>query len=103
MKNLSIFAVKLTYLNSFLRNCTMNSNELQLNGIFIKDSETGGFTVFFAELPEIVAEGKTEKQALKNLISVMKAAMSEKISEFKQNLPSQESFKSKPIKFQFSA
>lgn len=81
----------------------MNSNELQLKGIFIKDPETGGFTVFFAELPGIIAEGKTENEGLKNLITVMKAVMSEKNSEFKQSTKSRKGFKSKSIKFQLSA
>jgi predicted RNase H-like HicB family nuclease len=80
----------------------MNLNELQLNGIFIKDPDTGHYTTFFAEIPNVIAEGKTEKEALKNLISLMKIAAMDKVSEFQHNMPKPENYESKAIKFHLS-
>jgi len=35
--------------------------------LYIEDTEVGGFTAFFKELPSIVTEGKTIKEAQDNL------------------------------------
>lgn len=51
----------------------MTTEKFQLTGVFVKDSESSGFTAFFAQLPNIIAEGDTEEDATKNLIHTVQA------------------------------
>lgn len=46
-------------------------NTFNLTAIFVKDTTTHGFTGFFAQFPNIVAEGSSEDETLKNLISLV--------------------------------
>lgn len=46
----------------------MTTEKFQLTGVFVQDPESKGFTAFFAQLPNIIAEGDTEEDATKNLI-----------------------------------
>ncbi len=50
----------------------MNRETLPLTGIFVQDPSSKGFTAFFAQLPNIIAEGDTEEEATKNLIHAVK-------------------------------
>lgn len=36
---------------------------LKLTAIFVEDNKTGGYTAFFKEIPEIVAQGNTIDEA----------------------------------------
>ena len=49
----------------------MIPNTLQLTGIFVQDPQDKGFTAFFAQLPNIIAEGDNEEDATKNLIQTV--------------------------------
>lgn len=80
----------------------MSTKEFQLNAIFIQDPSSGGFTSFFAEIPEVMAQGETQNEAMENLMIIMKAAMSDKGSEFQNNTPCHANFTSKPVKFQLT-
>ena len=44
--------------------------KLSLTGILVEE-EGSGFTAFFAEFPEAVAEGDTEEEAQKNLFEAL--------------------------------
>lgn len=39
--------------------------------ILVKDDKTKGFTAFFKQFPDVIAEGDTEKQALSNLFRTL--------------------------------
>lgn len=49
--------------------------ELSLNVILIRDSTGPGFTGFFAEFPEVIAEGATEEETEKNLLDTLIVAL----------------------------
>ncbi|MDI9312661.1 MAG: hypothetical protein QM541_16085 [Flavobacterium sp.] len=49
----------------------MTPNNLQLTGIFVQDPHDKGFTAFFTQLPNIIAEGDNEEDATKNLIQTV--------------------------------
>ena len=40
---------------------------IPLTPIYVEDPKVGGFTAFFKEFPEIIAEGLTEDDALNHL------------------------------------
>ena len=47
------------------------SIKLSFNSILVQDPTTKGYTAFFKEFPEIIAEGDTEDHALLNLIHTL--------------------------------
>ncbi|HRN73055.1 MAG TPA: hypothetical protein PLM81_08000 [Ginsengibacter sp.] len=51
----------------------MTTEKFQLTGIFVQDPDSKGFTAFFAQLPNIIAEGDTEEDATINLIHTVQA------------------------------
>ena len=53
----------------------------ELIGILIQDPEDNGFTAYFAEFPEVIAEGNTEAEAKTNLIHALKIMLETKRSE----------------------
>lgn len=46
-------------------------NHLQLTAILVEDPQ-GGFTGYFAEIPEAIAEGETEAEVETNLFEALK-------------------------------
>lgn len=44
---------------------------LQLTGVLIHDERTGTVAAYFAELPNIIAEGETEDEAKANLVDAL--------------------------------
>jgi predicted RNase H-like HicB family nuclease len=50
----------------------MINDKLQLTGVFVQDPASNGFTAFFAQFPNIIAEGDTEEEATQNLIETVK-------------------------------
>lgn len=46
------------------------NEQLKLTGIVIP-GQSGGFTGYFAEFPEAIAEGNTEKEVQKNMIEAL--------------------------------
>lgn len=49
-------------------------NHLSLTAIFVEDPQ-GGFTGYFAEIPEAIAEGETEKEVEANLLNSLKTIL----------------------------
>ena len=45
--------------------------KLSITGILIQDKEDKGYTAYFAEFPEVIAEGKDEKEAQENLFEAL--------------------------------
>ena len=45
---------------------------ISLTAIFVHDQNSNGYTAYFAQFPEVIAEGDDEMQAEKNLFRVLK-------------------------------
>lgn len=52
-----------------------------ITGILIQDPDDNGYTAYFAEFPEVVAEGNSEDDAKKNLIEALKIMLEIRRSE----------------------
>lgn len=68
------------------------SNIPSLTVILVKDPASGGYTSFFAQLPNIISEGDNEKEAIANLLILandvfkhQKAEAIESAKKFDQN------------------
>jgi len=51
---------------------TSNKPKLSITGIMIQDPIDKGYTAYFAELPEVIAEGGDVDEAKKNLFDALK-------------------------------
>jgi hypothetical protein len=40
---------------------------IPLNAVLVQDPKIGGFTAYFKQFPDIIAEGDTDDEAMKNL------------------------------------
>lgn len=49
-------------------------NHLQLNAVFVESHE-GGFTGYFVEFPEAIAEGETQAEVEINLVDALKSIL----------------------------
>jgi len=45
--------------------------KIPLTIVMIEDARIGGFTAFFKQFPDIVAEGDTDEKAMKNLMNTV--------------------------------
>jgi len=43
---------------------------IELNAILIPDKKIGGFTAYFSDFPQAIAEGNTQEEAIQNLKEV---------------------------------
>lgn len=59
-----------------------------ITSILIQDPDDNGFTSYFAEFPEVIAEGDTEDEAKKNLIEALIVMLEIKRSEMKSTATS---------------
>lgn len=57
-----------------------NPKHLKLHGIIIQ-SQQGGYTGYFSEFPEAVAEGETEDEVQKNLFEALREVLSYRRSQ----------------------
>jgi len=49
----------------------VKEGNMNLRLIFVEDPKSGGFTVFFKQFPNIIAEGDTRKAAKRNLFNAI--------------------------------
>lgn len=77
----------------------MEPIKLSLNCILINDPELGGYTAFFAEFPDIVAEGSTEAEAQLNLMNTIPAVSQFKMQEIQRKFDN--TFTSRKMDFEF--
>ena len=61
---------------------------IPLTAILVKDKKSGGFSAFFAQFPEAVAQGHDEKEAMENMIEVFKIMLLDKKQEIEQTVAS---------------
>lgn len=55
-------------------------NHLQLNAVFVEAQE-GGYTGYFVEFPEAIAEGETQLEVEANLVEALKIVLEYKKEE----------------------
>lgn len=60
------------------------NEQLKLTGIVIP-SKSGGFTGYFAEVPEAIAEGNTEKEVRENMMEALGIILDFRRSEAEPN------------------
>jgi predicted RNase H-like HicB family nuclease len=48
-------------------------SKLTLTVVEIRDHETGGFTLYLEEYPEVISQGKTKREAFINLLEDLAA------------------------------
>ena len=46
-------------------------DKFSLDIVYVEDTKIGGFTVYFAQLPNIIAEGDTKEEAEENLMDTI--------------------------------
>ena len=44
---------------------------IPLNAVLVEDPKIGGYTAYFKQLPDIIAEGETDEEAMKNLMNAV--------------------------------
>ena len=44
---------------------------IPLNAVLVGDPKIGGFTAYFKQFPDIIAEGETDDEAMKNLTNAV--------------------------------
>lgn len=60
---------------------------LNLTGIIIKDGEDRGYTAYFAEFPEAIADGVSEEDVKTNLVDAFKVMLeTRKLESYQENL-----------------
>lgn len=60
---------------------TQNTNakeEVQLNCVIIKDQTVNRVAMYIAEIPEVIADGKDEEEALQNLATTLNDAFDDR-------------------------
>lgn len=58
----------------------MNIPQIELTAVYVADMRKG-FTAFFAQVPHIIAEGKTIEEATQNLFHTLKVAFKHEKTE----------------------
>ncbi|QEC76867.1 type II toxin-antitoxin system HicB family antitoxin [Mucilaginibacter ginsenosidivorax] len=59
--------------------------ELTLTGIMISDAEKTEITAYFAEFPEVIAQGSNTQEAKKNLLEAFRIMLEFKQSELEDD------------------
>lgn len=49
----------------------MSKQKISLTAIFVQDPTDKGYTGYFAEMPEVIAEGETEEEVQSNLFEAL--------------------------------
>lgn len=62
------------------------SHNIQLTGVLIEDEKKQGFTAFLAEMPDVIAEGRTQEEALQSLFETFNFVMQFKRDELAERM-----------------
>lgn len=72
---------------------------LKFNLVMIQDKEDGGYTAFFAEFPDVIAEGDSKEEVEKNLLQTMLAVSKHKMQNIQSKLKA-DNVTTKPMNFE---
>lgn len=89
--------------NHYLCYMEHKSGYFELTWVLVKDKATGYYSAYFAEIPEAIAQGKTQKEAKENLLQIIPFALHDRkedeLSKYKDNAE----YKTKSIQIQLRA
>lgn len=64
------------------------ASDLSLTAILVRDNDSGGYTAFFAQCPNIIAEGNDEESAAQNLFVLASDVFRHQEKEAVESIPS---------------
>lgn len=70
---------------------------LELTWILIRDKATGDYTACFAEIPEAIAQGRTQKEAKNNLLQIIPFALHDRKEDAMKLYEGNADFKAKSV------
>lgn len=80
----------------------MHTDQIEVTCVFVQD-KSKGFTAFFSQLPNIIAEGDTKDEAIKNLMSAVKVVFKNlNKSEFCDSNDSNPTVTTQPVGINFT-
>lgn len=79
----------------------MPKPKFEITGIFVQDPTDLGYTGFFKEIPEAVAEGDSMEEAVNNLLSTLPLVLEIKSKMRSENTPTDYGQKTIRQTFQF--
>lgn len=80
----------------------MSKPTIELNAILIPD-DSGGFSAFFAQFPEAIAEGDNEQEAMQNLLEIFSIMLKDRSEESRNSISnSGYPFTTKPVNLIFA-
>lgn len=65
-----------------------NQLNFSLDSVLVQDIKSGGFTAFFKQFPDVIAEGDTEDKALINLVNLLHDVLDYKSKQEDLAMPS---------------
>ena len=69
----------------------MEAVTLKLTGVLIGDEETG-YTAYFIQIPNVIAEGDTQEEAKQNLMDLLSFHFENTVEEKNTHLPKHQTF-----------
>ena len=79
-----------------------NQPELSITGVMIQDQQSKGYTAYFAEFPEVIAQGEDLEEAKQNLIDAFKSMIEFKSEEAKEEYGDDDSIITQNYPFSFA-
>jgi predicted RNase H-like HicB family nuclease len=79
-----------------------NQPVLSFTGVMIQDPETKGYTAYFAEFPEVIAQGDDTASAKENLLLAFKSMIEFKTEEAKEEYAGDDTIITENYPFSFS-
>ena len=76
------------------------SVKVSLTAVLIKDEVAGGFTSYLSELPEVVAEGETQDDAVSNLMAALSSVLEWKREEASRDMDA--SYTTQPLELELA-
>lgn len=81
----------------------MDTEKIQVTCVFVQDP-SNGYTAFFSQLPNIIAEGDTQEEATKNLIETVKVVFKhQNEAELQNKYASNPNITTKPFNINLAA
>ena len=75
----------------------------ELTWILIKDKATSYYSAYFAEIPEAVAQGKTQKEAKEHMLQIIPFALQDRKEDTLRKYGNTTDYKTQSIQIQIRA
>lgn len=76
-----------------------NKFSITLTGVVVQDKSTNGFSAYLLELPEVIAEGNTEKEVEEALFENLKTVLEFRREDFESELKGDINYSKKSFEF----